>query len=61
MKLPPLACTILSHVAYLPNWKVTESGNEKTYTYDAIIPINSTRPDIPVGVSFTIIEGDKNA
>ena len=55
MKLPALECAILAQVAYLPNWKITESGNEITYTYDAIIPINEHTKDIPVGISFTVI------
>jgi hypothetical protein len=61
MKLPALECSILEHIAYLPNWNVTESGNEITYTYDNIIPINGNSPDMPIGVSFTVMRGEKNA
>ena len=60
MKLPALETAILEHIAYLPNWEVTESGNEITYTYDNIIPINGNSPDMPIGISFTVIKENKN-
>ena len=60
MKLPALECAILGSVASSPNWKMTECGNEITYTYDNIIPINGKSADMPIGVSFTVIKEKKN-